>query len=84
MIAGSVIIFDEAHNVADASCEGRSYDMYAANIKGSEAELQKILHAPKISDSLKEIKKSCKEKIGIISKFFEDLYATIIHFIQKS
>jgi Rad3-related DNA helicase len=25
MIANSILIFDEAHNVADASCEGRSY-----------------------------------------------------------
>ncbi len=32
----SILIFDEAHNVAEAACEGRSYEMLLETIKGAE------------------------------------------------
>lgn len=35
MIQDGVLIFDEAHNVAESSCEGRSYDMLSSTIKGA-------------------------------------------------
>lgn len=57
MIKGGVLLFDEAHNVPDASCEGRSYDLFSPNIKGSVAELNKILFAPKPSDALMTIRR---------------------------
>lgn len=37
IISGSVLIFDEAHNVPEASCEGRSYELFEANLIGSDA-----------------------------------------------
>jgi Rad3-related DNA helicase len=34
IIENSIIIFDEAHNVADAACEGRSFDAKLSMFKG--------------------------------------------------
>lgn len=42
MIGGSVLVFDEAHNVAEASCEGRSYELLSSNLQGAELELNKV------------------------------------------
>lgn len=36
ILNGSVLVFDEAHNVAEAACEGRSYELFESNIKGAE------------------------------------------------
>lgn len=52
IIAGSVLVFDQAHNVAEASCQGRSAEMFLANIKGAELELNKIIFPGKKSKGL--------------------------------
>lgn len=57
MINGSVLIFDEAHNVAEAACEGRSYELNQSNIKGAELELVKIMFNPNASSEMKEIRR---------------------------
>ncbi len=56
IIRGGVLIFDEAHNVPDASCEGRSYDLHSANIKGAVAELSKTIFSAKASDGLMNLR----------------------------
>lgn len=56
MIANSVIIFDEAHNVPEASCEGRSSELFLSNEKGAESEIQMLLFSKK--ESLAEIRGS--------------------------
>lgn len=58
IIEGGVLLFDEAHNVPDASCQGRSYDLHSINIKGSVAELNKIQFGTKLSDGLLAIRRS--------------------------
>ena len=36
ILSGSILVIDEAHNVAEAACEGRSYEMLLTTIKGAE------------------------------------------------
>lgn len=47
MIGGSILVFDEAHNVAEAACEGRSYSLLLSHIKGAEAKLNRIRYRNK-------------------------------------
>ena len=35
IINESIIIFDEAHNVAEAACEGRSIQLESVNLEGT-------------------------------------------------
>jgi len=51
-----LLLFDEAHNVAEAACEGRSIEMDNINIDGALLELNKILHSNFLSASLYEVK----------------------------
>jgi Rad3-related DNA helicase len=43
LIEGSIIIFDEAHNVSEAACEGRSLVLETHNLDTALLELNKIL-----------------------------------------
>jgi Rad3-related DNA helicase len=43
LINDSIIIFDEAHNVAEAACEGRSLILETSNIEAALLELNGIL-----------------------------------------
>ena len=52
MLTDSIIIFDEAHNVAEAACEGRSLIIETANVEGALSELIPVMDAYKISDDL--------------------------------
>lgn len=36
ILSGSILVIDEAHNAAEAACQGRSYEMLLATIKGAE------------------------------------------------
>lgn len=76
ILSGSILVFDEAHNVAEAACEGRSYEMFLANIKGAELELQKIVFAGKKSSGLKNIGKLHNKLINELFDFLSDLEAT--------
>lgn len=63
MITNSILIFDEAHNVAEASCEGRSYQFLSANLKGAQAEIQKVMYSYKPSANLAKIRVSRRIEI---------------------
>lgn len=56
IIKGGVLLFDEAHNVPDASCEGRSYNLHSVNIKNAVNELNKILFSHRLSEGLMAIR----------------------------
>lgn len=47
IISGSILVFDEAHNVAEAACEGRSYTLLLRDTEGAEAQLNKIKYRRK-------------------------------------
>jgi Rad3-related DNA helicase len=52
ILSGSVVVFDEAHNVSEASCEGRSAELLKVNMTGAELELNKIFFNSKKSSKL--------------------------------
>ena len=56
MISNSIIIFDEAHNVSEAACEGRSYELFESNLKGAISEIEKVLVHPRISILLRNVR----------------------------
>jgi Rad3-related DNA helicase len=82
MIEGAILIFDEAHNVPEASCEGRSYELNCSNIKGGIAEIQKTLFAKKISPSLRAIRKVFRARLDDLLGFFENLDTTLLSFMK--
>lgn len=55
IIEGSIIVFDEAHNVAEAACEGRSLVLESQVLEAAIVELSKI-QTGLVSKSLAEIK----------------------------
>lgn len=55
IIEDSIIIFDEAHNISEAACEGRSLQLDASNIDNAILELSKIL-SKFLSPSLQSIR----------------------------
>lgn len=55
IIADSIIIFDEAHNVAEAACEGRSLVLESINIDSAILEINHIFSVS-ISNNLREVK----------------------------
>lgn len=83
MIEGGILIFDEAHNVPQASCEGRSYELNGSNMNGGIAELQKTLFGKNISRQLRAIRKVFNIRLNNLHSFFENLNATIKSFIQS-
>ena len=42
IIKNSVIILDEAHNVPEAACEGRSFPIYSNIFNNIDVELKKL------------------------------------------
>lgn len=53
IVKNSIIIFDEAHNVPEASCEGRSYEIHANIFINAELELNKLSYHPSMSPDLR-------------------------------
>ncbi len=83
MIEGGILIFDEAHNVPQAACEGSSYELNCSNINGGVAELQKTLVGKKISRQLWGIRKAYYKRLNELLSFFENLNATMKSFMQS-
>lgn len=55
IIKNSVIILDEAHNVPDAACEGRTFMIYSNIFSNIEAELKKLEYNSYMSVELKQV-----------------------------
>ena len=81
MLSGSVVIFDEAQNVPEASCEGRSYDMMLANIVGALAEVEKMFRSH-VSTELKNVRKENEEFLNRTKDFLIELKNHNLDFIQ--
>ncbi len=55
IITDSIIIFDEAHNVAEAACEGRSLILESSSIDNAILEINHIFSI-NLSPNLREVK----------------------------
>ena len=62
IIQDSIIIFDEAHNVPDAACDGRSMEIQTSTLETAILELNKILSI-NMSTELQEIKQNKEKEI---------------------
>ena len=83
LINDSIIIFDEAHNVAQAACEGRSLVVQSSNIEGAIAELSGIMNAPKVSENMMNIRHTWDKEISFILKNLEDFQENMKYFAHK-
>lgn len=43
IVKGSILIFDEAHNVPESSCEGRSFSINKRTFEDALKELTKLM-----------------------------------------
>jgi chromosome transmission fidelity protein 1 len=82
IIEDSIIIFDEAHNVSEAACEGRSLQLDALNIDTAILELNKIL-SKYLSPSLQLLRGRYHEEINLLLKQVEDLKETFTAFAKE-
>jgi Rad3-related DNA helicase len=80
LLTDSIIIFDEAHNVAEAACEGRSLTLEVNHIEGSINELTAILLAPKVSENLMAIRQNYEKEINFIIRNLEDFKHNFTNF----
>ncbi len=79
IITDSIIIFDEAHNVAEAACEGRSLILETANLQGALVELNSLMGGYG-SKSLLQIRKLYDKEINFIIRNLEDFRFNFINF----
>lgn len=55
LIRNSIIIFDEAHNVPESACEGRSFEITSRIFENVDNELKKLEYHPSMSPQLRII-----------------------------
>lgn len=82
ILEDSIIIFDEAHNISEAACEGRSLQLDASNIDNAILELSKIL-SKFLSPNLQSVRDRFHEEINQLLGKVEDLKETFAAFSKE-
>jgi Rad3-related DNA helicase len=84
IVENSILIFDEAHNVADAACEGRSFEINARILGEALKELEKLQSKdPSISSLLRETAKRCRHSISLLIGAYSNLQNALKESAQK-